>query len=78
MITIRGRIVAGTADVGVVALKGWASVAFSAYILWINCGFKLGRIKSKDNILLIDVINRYSICLTLILGWFAFIISIMV
>ena len=32
-------IVAGAADVGLVALEEWASGAFSAYICWTNGGF---------------------------------------
>ena len=31
-----GRIVVDTTDVGVVALKEWASGAFSDYICWLN------------------------------------------
>ena len=39
MISVGGRIVVGTTDVGVVLLEEWASGAFSAYICWMNGGF---------------------------------------
>ena len=39
MVMIRGRILSGDADVGVVALKEWASEYFSACIFWMDFGF---------------------------------------
>ena len=44
MIAVGGRIATGTSDVGVVALKEWSSGDFSAYICWLNGGFKIDLI----------------------------------
>ena len=41
MIAFGGRIVAGSADIGVVELKEFSSGYFSAYICWLNGGFNL-------------------------------------
>ena len=38
MISYSGRIVAGTTDVGVVALKEWYSEYSSAYMCLLDCG----------------------------------------
>ena len=39
MVSVRGIIVTGSRDVGLVALKEGKSGAFSAYICWLNGGF---------------------------------------
>ena len=39
MIAVREKIVAGTANVGVVALEEGHSGEFSTYICWLNGGF---------------------------------------
>ena len=46
MISVAGRIVASTVDVGVVGIEEWSSGYFSDFIFWLNGGFKLDRINS--------------------------------
>ena len=61
MIAVRRSIVASSLDIGVVELGEWASGAFSAYILCLDCGFILDRINSNDSIFLMEILNRNSI-----------------
>ena len=44
MIYVAGRILLVAADVVVVGLGEWASEPFSAYICWLNGGFKFERV----------------------------------
>ena len=48
----------GDVDVGLVALKEWASGAFSAYICCLDGGFKLDWTNSEEIIFLMDIMDR--------------------